>query len=99
MLSNRYAKKYNNFLQLAGEKAAVKGLSMFTQNLKGFSNLAGKVTGIFRKGDAKEGQGQAEGQGQGQDEEFTHVMDHALMTSCMRAMKLQSQVRKVYEIC
>ena len=56
---------------------------MFTQNLKGFSNLAGKVTGIFKKGDAKEGQ--AEGQGQGQDEEFTHVMDQALMTACTRA--------------
>ena len=84
-------------LQLAGEKAAVKGLSMFTQNIKGFSNLAGKVTGIFRKGDAKEGQGQAEGQGQGQgqDEEFTHVMDQALMTSCTTAFKVQSQVRNL----
>ena len=69
---------------------------MFTQNLKGFSNLAGKVTGIFKKGDAKEGQ--AEGQGQGQDEEFTHVMDQALMTSCTRAIKVQSLVRTIHNI-
>ena len=74
----------------------MKGLSMFTQNLKGFSNLAGKVTGIFKKGDAKEGQ--AEGQGQGQDEEFTHVMDQALMTSCTRAIKVQSLVRTIQTI-
>ena len=86
-------KHYLFTLQLAGEKATVKGLSMFTQNIKGFSNLAGKVTGIFRKGDAKEGQ--AEGQGQGQDEEFTHVMDQALMTSCTTAFKVQSQVRNL----
>ena len=69
---------------------------MFTQNLKGFSNLAGKVTSVFRKGDAKEGQ--AEGQDQGQDEEFTHVMDQALMTSCTRAIKVQSLVRNLQTV-
>ena len=90
-------KHYLFTLQLAGEKAAVKGLSMFTQNIKGFSHLAGKVTGIFRKGDAKEGQGQAEGQGQGQDEEFTHVMDQALMKSCTTAFNVQSQVRNLQD--
>ena len=80
---------------MAGEKAAIKAANIATQNLKGIGNLATKVGKVFTGGDPQANQGQGQPEGQGQVEDFVHVMDNALMTSCSKAMKIQSLVSNV----
>ncbi len=76
---------------MAGEKAAVKGLQIATQNLKGFTNLAGKVASATRgnfTAPASPQHGAA-----ANNEEFTHILDGPMMSSCLKAIKLQSLVK------
>ena len=84
---------------MAGEKAAVKAVNIAAQNLKGIGNLAGKVGNIINKNKGQDQGQQDQGQPevQSSQEEFMHIMDNPLMMSCFSAMKVQSQVSKVFQ--
>ena len=83
----------HSFLQLAGEKALVKGATILSQNMKGIGDVAGKVTGAFKGGDTSSKR-HNERSVEEKNEPFTHVMDSDSLAACMAAMKVQQKVRK-----
>ncbi len=76
---------------MAGEKAAVKGLQIAAQNLKGITNLAGKVASAA--GGSAAAPVSPQHPAAKNDEEFTHILDQPMISACLLAIKLQSAVR------